>query len=47
MAKFLGLCHDLGHGPFSHVFESLILPQLNINNYVHEKNSVYMAIKIA
>ena len=31
-----GLCHDIGHGPFSHSFE-LILKSLNINNWDHEK----------
>ena len=31
-----GLCHDIGHGPFSHSFE-LILKSLNINDWDHEK----------
>ena len=31
-----GLCHDIGHGPFSHSFE-LILKNLGINDWDHEE----------
>ena len=31
-----GLCHDIGHGPFSHSFD-LILESMNINWWDHEK----------
>ncbi|KAF6033103.1 SAMHD1 [Bugula neritina] len=30
--ELAGLCHDLGHGPFSNFFEKLLVPALNPNN---------------
>ena len=31
-----GLCHDIGHGPFSHAFNA-VLEQLGIKDWEHEK----------
>eukprot|EP00884_Botryococcus_braunii_P015570 jgi/Botrbrau1/2697/Bobra.0203s0040.1 len=35
-----GMCHDLGHGPFSHLFERSFLPAVNVRGWSHEDMSV-------
>ncbi|KAI9915076.1 hypothetical protein PsorP6_007701 [Peronosclerospora sorghi] len=47
--KIAGLCHDLGHGPFSHIFDGLFLDQLRKKGladvsfkWSHERGSVDM-----
>lgn len=35
-----GLCHDLGHGPFSHVFERELLARAGVTGWCHEDMSV-------
>ncbi|KAG1664770.1 hypothetical protein FOA52_013622 [Chlamydomonas sp. UWO 241] len=34
-----GLCHDLGHGPFSHTWEQELLPRLGVVGWEHEDMS--------
>lgn len=40
--RIAGLCHDLGHGPFSHMFDSKFLPSVGITGTKHESRSVKM-----
>ncbi|CAM9876164.1 unnamed protein product [Discosporangium mesarthrocarpum] len=39
--KIAGLCHDLGHGPFSHVWDNVFVRRMGIK-WKHEQGSVDM-----
>ncbi|XP_059178821.1 deoxynucleoside triphosphate triphosphohydrolase SAMHD1-like [Physella acuta] len=38
--EIAGLCHDLGHGPFSHVFDNRFMPMVGVTNWKHEDMSL-------
>jgi len=41
--QIAGLCHDLGHGPFSHLFEHFVIHALDPNStWSHENASIMM-----
>ena len=37
-----GLCHDLGHGPFSHTWEAFVKEARKGHNWCHEETSIKM-----
>ncbi|XP_028427154.1 deoxynucleoside triphosphate triphosphohydrolase SAMHD1-like [Perca flavescens] len=41
--KIAGLCHDLGHGPFSNLYDNMFIPKVQPENeWKHEEASVEM-----
>lgn len=42
VVELAGLCHDLGHGPFSHVFDREFLRRRGITTWEHEDMSARM-----
>ncbi|XP_031421793.1 deoxynucleoside triphosphate triphosphohydrolase SAMHD1-like isoform X2 [Clupea harengus] len=41
--QIAGLCHDLGHGPFSHMYDGMFIPKVRPEyKWKHEKASVQM-----
>ncbi|DBA81314.1 TPA: hypothetical protein ACH3X2_006924 [Trebouxia sp. C0005] len=39
VVELAGLCHDLGHGPFSHVFDRTLLQSKGVYGWSHEEMS--------
>ena len=39
--KIAGLCHDLGHGPFSHLFDGQFIPLVNKGSTWKVKSTLF------
>lgn len=46
LVKMAGLCHDLGHGPFSHMFEEFVHTVNPNSEFRHERMSLQMLERI-
>ena len=46
LVKMAGLCHDLGHGPFSHMFEEFVHAVNPKSEFRHERMSLQMLERI-
>lgn len=42
LVQIAALCHDLGHGPFSHMFDNHVIPKLTGKEFHHEDMSVLL-----
>ena len=45
--KIAALCHDMGHGPFSHFFQELFIPEIYSGLKWTVSGQLHQAIKLA